>query len=192
MSRLVARILLSILMFPLAGLFYIVCIFVMETAIERSGNYSQSREVQMVMTAGFLTWIVVAIYWCALWASAIGFTARRLRGTFFSAAGALVAGIVTALLTWSLIRGSEGGSLGAFIGSVLTIILWLIGTILAWQETAAERAARIKASGKSTITCPKCGYNMTGLTESRCPECGSKFTLDELMAAQVHEAGDVE
>lgn len=24
--------------------------------------------------------------------------------------------------------------------------------------------------------CPKCGYNLTGLPETRCPECGSSFT----------------
>ena len=31
------------------------------------------------------------------------------------------------------------------------------------------------------ISCPLCGYNLRGLTEARCPECGSKFTWDELL-----------
>ena len=43
---------------------------------------------------------------------------------------------------------------------------------------------RIKAAGTDSICCPVCGYNMTGLHESRCPECGSQFTLDQLLAAQ--------
>ena len=34
------------------------------------------------------------------------------------------------------------------------------------------------------ITCPTCGYNLTGLTATRCPECGKQCTLDELFAAQ--------
>jgi len=25
------------------------------------------------------------------------------------------------------------------------------------------------------VTCPLCGYNLRGLTEARCPECGSRF-----------------
>jgi hypothetical protein len=27
----------------------------------------------------------------------------------------------------------------------------------------------------STLFCPHCGYNLTGLTENRCPECGREF-----------------
>jgi hypothetical protein len=33
-----------------------------------------------------------------------------------------------------------------------------------------------------TLYCPKCGYNLTGLTEDRCPECGEKFSRAELAA----------
>ena len=29
-------------------------------------------------------------------------------------------------------------------------------------------------------TCKKCGYNLTGLREDRCPECGSTFTWREV------------
>jgi hypothetical protein len=28
-----------------------------------------------------------------------------------------------------------------------------------------------------TGTCVKCGYNLTGLTEPRCPECGTPFAM---------------
>jgi len=31
--------------------------------------------------------------------------------------------------------------------------------------------------------CTKCGYNLTGLKELRCPECGSDFQLEEVRSA---------
>ncbi|MEZ6191557.1 MAG: hypothetical protein R3C45_09745 [Phycisphaerales bacterium] len=33
-----------------------------------------------------------------------------------------------------------------------------------------------------TLYCPKCGYNLTGLAEERCPECGERFSRAELAA----------
>jgi hypothetical protein len=36
----------------------------------------------------------------------------------------------------------------------------------------------------STVVCPLCGYNLTGLRQAACPECGDTFTLDQLAAAQ--------
>lgn len=32
----------------------------------------------------------------------------------------------------------------------------------------------------SGLRCPQCEYNLTGLTENRCPECGEAFDLEEL------------
>jgi hypothetical protein len=33
--------------------------------------------------------------------------------------------------------------------------------------------------------CPHCGYDLTGLTESRCPECGGEFNWAQLARNQV-------
>lgn len=34
--------------------------------------------------------------------------------------------------------------------------------------------------------CLKCGYNLTGLSELRCPECGAKFTHTQLYKARAN------
>lgn len=181
MSRLVSRILLSIFMFPLAAVFYIA-VMVFSEQMMRGMAYRRDRETVMFLAGGVLTWVAVALYWFLLWRSAVVWNSRRVVGTFVSAAIALGVGIAAGVVAAAATMGE--GSFGAFIGSVMTILLWLIGTVFVWRETTAERASRVTASSRSAITCPTCGYNLTGLTESRCPECGSKFTLDELLALQ--------
>lgn len=36
----------------------------------------------------------------------------------------------------------------------------------------------------STLYCPKCSYNLSNLTENRCPECGEAFDPDTLRMLQ--------
>jgi hypothetical protein len=70
------------------------------------------------------------------------------------------------------------------VGGGVPPIVWVLATVLIWRETPQERMQRLAAGGAGTLACPICGYNMTGLREARCPECGVGMTLDELVAAQ--------
>jgi len=108
----------------------------------------------------------------------------RLLSTVFAAVGAVIVATIAGLGAGALLSSSVRDGFTTFLGGILAIVLWLIATVLIWRETPAERAARLAASPASAVACPNCGYNLTGLTESRCPECGSKFTLNELLAAQ--------
>ena len=62
------------------------------------------------------------------------------------------------------------------------------GAILAWVQAGRKYARRqltaTAADGALDLRCPSCGYRMVGLHESRCPECGTTYTLDELLARQ--------
>jgi hypothetical protein len=190
MSRLVSRILLSIFMFPLAGIFY-TFVAVVGMNLMRGPGYYRNRETLAFALCGVLTWMMVAAYWCLLWKSSVKWTPQRLTHTCLAAGGAvLVAGMI-GLATNSILPGPDA-SFGMFIAGILAIILWLIATVFIWRESPAERADRLARSGASAITCPTCGYNLTGLSESRCPECGAKFTLDELMASQPNSKVEID
>ena len=183
MSRLVSRILLSIFMFPLGGVFYVFVFVAGESMLRGTTNY-RTTETTLFIASGVATWFVVGIYWCLLWRSGIPWTHRRVSGTVVSVFGAAFIGFAAGLVAATMVPMRAGSSFGAFVGGVLAIIAWLIATVFVWRESALERAQRVRATTGSTVACPTCGYNLTGLTEARCPECGSKFTLDELLAAQ--------
>ena len=67
---------------------------------------------------------------------------------------------------------------GVLLLVALTLGLVLLVVFLIWRDGYIRgwRAARDKPP-----TCPKCKYNMSGLTQCRCPECGAEYRLDELV-----------
>lgn len=67
--------------------------------------------------------------------------------------------------------------IGAILLLGLTAVVALLAAFLLWRDGYKKgwRAARNKPP-----TCPQCGYNLSGLTHCRCPECGTEYSLDEL------------
>jgi hypothetical protein len=169
MSRLLSRVLLAILMFPLAGVVYLVTFAILEDA----GNGGR----EYLVMAGGVTWMFVVAYWFSLWHAGVQWTPKRIRETIVSTIGALFVAIVLGRLLYYLDR-----SVGTFVGSVLAPLLWLVGTVFVWRDDGKRSA--VTAGDAASVVCPACSYSMTGLTEARCPECGSRFTLDELFANQ--------
>ena len=176
MSRLIASILLAILLFPLASVVYIVVFFVYMQATGWSGS---AGEGSGFIAAGVTTWVFVAAYWVLLWRKSVRWTPQRKA---FTSVAAVCAGVVAAVA--GSILAPASGSFGAFVGTVLAPLLWLVATVFLWRETAVERAKRLSASGQEAVVCVACGYNLTGLKGTRCPECGREYTLDELFASQ--------
>jgi hypothetical protein len=174
MSHLIARLLLSMLVFPLGGLIYTIGVVVCFSRV----GYDNAPWI----IAGTVCWAFVAAYWILLWRASVRWEGRV--GTTLAAA--IICGIVGAVIGAACNVVERG--FGAFAGTTSTILLWLVATCFLWRETPIERAARLGASGRDSVVCPTCGYNLTGLKEPRCPECGSQFTLDQLLASQPSRA----
>ena len=181
MSRLISSILLSILLFPVGSILYLITFFV----LVESRAFVGRRETMGFLLAGLITWAFVAWYWVFVWRKTVKWNPRRTSRTLYAALAAAGLGAVAGTVT-----GSMAEDFGYFIGSVVPPLLWLVATVLVWRETDAERGARLRAvrGDGPGIPCPTCGYDMTGLKSTRCPECGSEFTLDELVAAQPEKA----
>jgi len=107
----------------------------------------------------------------------------------FWKAGVITAGIgiVTIILgvaidSSQMLRGGFDVLFGAItcFASAAVILIWL----RAARRFTRGRSLINPADGAADIRCPTCGYRMVGLHESRCPECGTAYTLDELVARQ--------
>jgi hypothetical protein len=178
MSRLIASILLSILLFPLGAVLYLV-VFVVCMEARWFGRYND--ELGLVV-AGLVTSALAAWYWVAVWRKAVNWTPARVASTRTAAAVAVGIGVMAGMATGALER-----EFGYFIGSITPALLWLVATVLVWRETDEERSARLRLQNRRgdqpAVPCPTCGYDMTGLRGTRCPECGCEFTVDEIVAA---------
>jgi hypothetical protein len=173
MPRLLSQILLAVLMFPLGFIVYIA-VYAMV------GHYlGWSSQIQANVIAGFVTWALAGLCWFWTWRPTIVWNKRRMRRTLVAVAVALLAGIVIGGMGWTVDQ-----DLGAMLGSAAAPLAWLAASVVAWRETDEERAKRLGKLSAEDIVCPTCGYSLTGLTEARCPECGTQYTLSELLASQ--------
>ena len=72
---------------------------------------------------------------------------------------------------------------------IVGLVATLIGLIaVSWRRTAHF----LVDFGRHVIPCPRCGYNLTGLREAQCPECGADFTLDEIYGELANERDEAE
>ena len=140
------------------------------------------------MASGLVTALFVGGYWLALWYRSVRWNSFRITASLGTVVAALTVGVATGVL-----MGRIDYDLGAFLFGPATVFSWLAMTVFVWRETGAERADRVAASAPGGIVCPACGYNLTGLRQCTCPECGASFTIDELLASQPgREGGEIE
>jgi hypothetical protein len=133
-----------------------------------------------------IIYVFIAAYWILLWREVVRWTPPRVRRTVLAALGALVSGGLFGLfLTAFALPELE---MVVLMGGGLPPIVWVLATVLIWRETRHERLTRLAATGGRAVICPLCGYNLTGLRDTRCPECGGHFTVDELVRAQAPDA----
>jgi hypothetical protein len=136
--------------------------------------------VQAFFIADILTAAIISIGWIGIWRSHVCWTRARIIWTGTAWCLALAAGIGAHILTWFLWIGVEAGCV---LAGLSWWAAWIFGTAIVWRENRHERMQRTTGSIAPMIRCAGCGYNMSGLYEARCPECGAQYTLDQIVAS---------
>lgn len=181
MSRLLSRLVLALATALAAPVVYTGSYIVIEQTLWR-------RDLYALHAANFLTATLFVLAWIGIWHSQVVWTrARRLltaASVLWSVGAAFIFGVVVAVCT-------QGNEVGVILGGMVWFVAWMASTAFVWRETGPERAARLGSIAKGTVSCLNCGYNLTGLHEARCPECGTQYTLDELFASLADDAKDL-
>jgi hypothetical protein len=122
--------------------------------------------------------LVVAAVWsaavCVAKARQGGVPAQRIHSALVVATDGLVG--AAAVFVGLHIASNDPGpywSLAALSLAVVGLVVW---TLLARRGHHA--AVRSAAEGAQVPRCLHCDYNLTGLTSTRCPECGESFDAD--------------
>ncbi len=183
MTKLVARLILAMLILPVSGAVFVFLVFVI---FPMGGPPALSQ----ILALWLIEYSIIAAYWILLWRSTVRWNRGRIVGTLLVTLAALLVGMVGATTVFEMALAPI--PIVALIGGALVPIIWVLGTVLVWKESAQERFERLNSYGTDAVCCPICGYNMTGLKEARCPECGNTFTVDELFTAQSERQQELE
>lgn len=179
MTATVARLVLAMLLLPATGAVFILSMLVI---VARSSGGPPT--VSLLLLLWTIIYTFIGAYWLLLWRGVVQWTPWRVRWTILATALSLAAGAAVASAIMIIGRGQVPAPFALLVGGGLVPVAWCLATVFIWRETAEERTRRLSTSAAAPIACPLCGYSLAGLREARCPECGSEFTLDQLLALQ--------
>jgi hypothetical protein len=179
-TTVIARLILAMLILPASMVVFLLG-FIIVVALASGRGPISAGGMAVLWT---VVYSFIATYWLLLWRSSVRWTRARVRNTIIAGLVAITGGGAFASALMVFARQLPPG-IDLLIGGVGVPVVWVLATVLLWRETPAERLARMSnLVANPTVLCPVCGYNLSGLREARCPECGATFTLDVLAASQ--------
>ncbi len=172
MSQLLSRILLAGVVILAAPVIYMLA-YMSIGVVVRSDD-------EALLLSDLLACSYLVVAWILVWRPQVNWTPQRRLRTGLAVVWSLAPASAAAWLV--LLVQPRRSEVAIIVGGLAWVVTWLGSSALVWRETAVERVARIKGIADGVVNCPNCGYNLTGLDQARCPECGSRYTLNELFA----------
>lgn len=152
---------------------FVVGVFVLSTeAFNNFAGVTRPEPHGMACSA-----VVAVVAWVLIWRRVVVWTGRIRWWTIGTALLLLGAPVLAQMLWWDH-RSNNFLHDILMTSSLVGWGLWMAVTIRIWPM-------KPEALGGAGVTprCLKCGYLLTGLRATKCPECGDEPTIDELFAA---------
>lgn len=144
-----------------------------------------SSDRKALFAAIVATSILVVCGWILIWRPIVRWTPRRIALTVAS----LLWSTILAMAIVFVLRIKTNDDVFMLFWGLLWLPIWIASTALIWRDSQFERAVRQEAITSGHVACPRCGYDLAGLHTARCPECGTQYTLDELLSATLQFDG---
>lgn len=178
------RLLLAVILLLAQPLIYIFTVYLLDRAF--SWGYDLA-----FYGADAVSILLLVTCWLLIWRRQVVWTHKRIVNTAFAAAWSIVPAVAVGGTVADLSSGYFNES-AIILGGMGWALTWLVSTVLIWRETEMERIRRVGSISDKAIYCPACKYNLRGLQQTRCPECGAQYTLDELFSILRERARDLE
>lgn len=143
--------------------------------IETTGGRAEDHHIAMAIASAAVLWGVALIF--------VWWGYRRCRHVIRS-----VVGIVT---VWAVVLPSTLAVASAFRQTeffIASMILPAVAMTLAFIALGVSRTVIgrrvVDRRGRIVVCCPACKYSLVGLRSTTCPECGERFTVDQIILAQ--------
>jgi len=186
-SPIAFSLILSVGVVAAAPLVYCLVFIVIEATIFGS-------DTEALLASTCLCGPLYVVAWVLVWRRHVLWSAHRTIATVLAVIGSVLFGglILLGLYVFlSALRRHVDSALIVVVGSSCFALAWIVLAARAGMETDDERHNRLSRGSRGNLPCPKCGYNLTGLREATCPECGTKYTLDELVSAVADRRSDL-
>lgn len=173
MTRIVARLLGSMICAPIV---MVACV-AFALALAEIGLFDEDEAVTLAMSCAPA---LFTLSWLVVWAKVIRWTRARRLGTAITLIVSVAMQISVGGLGFAMLPRFPREPVIILSNLMIGLVAWAICVWL-WTETAKERYARVRRVTGPSRTCPACRYDMSGLSNLTCPECGTAYTLGQLI-----------
>lgn len=184
MTRVVARLILTALLAPLAFLMLVGTVFSAQV-LNVSWNYRPLFISATLSVCAYVLLILLGL----IWFRAVRWTTAKRRATFW--AGFTIVILAAVLTAFAVYLGgtSEEYFILTLIGHALLAVTGAAAIPLIWHESRAQRLERLAAVSARATRCPGCKYDLGGQTTLTCPECGVTLNLKTIVEENARRSG---